>query len=239
MRTYLQDRKHYEDRYDDITIAVCRQKEQICIDAFHAAKKKLTPLTGKDKDKDPEQELLRAFNLHYYFMVEWRAGERWEEREQEIQNMMSEDEAKDRQIAEARLISEPYCIHCEKTGLRIISKDLMHRGEKYDYDDPKEVLITLECPSCEKRSAFWQDGSPWERLTTKCPKCSSIMKETSTRKNKKIVTAYSCPVCSHSYEDSLDLSLPKREKEKPDPNYEKDKARFCLTDEKGKEYLDA
>ncbi|MGB3945576.1 MAG: hypothetical protein WBK76_01935 [Candidatus Saccharimonadales bacterium] len=239
MRTYLQDRKHYEDRYDDITIAVCRQKEQICIDAFHAAKKKLKPLAGKDKDKDPEQELLRAFNLHYYFMVEWRAGERWEEREQEIQNMMSEDEAKDRQIAEARLTSEPSCIHCKKTGLRIISKDLMHRGEKYDYDDPKEVLITLECPSCGKRSAFWQDGTLWERLTTKCPKCNSVMKETSKRKNKTITTTYNCPTCNHSYEDAFDLRTPKREKEKPDPNYEKDKARFCLTDEKGKEYLDA
>lgn len=130
MRTYLQDRKHYEDRYDDITVAVCRQKEQICIDAFHDAKKKLKPLTGKDKDKDPEQELRKVFNLHYYFMVEWRAGERWEAREQEIQNMMSKDEAKDRQIAEARLTSEPSCMHCDKTGLRIISKDLMHRGEQ-------------------------------------------------------------------------------------------------------------
>lgn len=239
MRTYLQDRKHYEDRYDDITIAVCRQKEQICIDAFHSAKKKPTPLTGKDKDKDPEQELLRAFNLHYYFMVEWRAGERWEEREQEIQNMMSEDEAKDCQITEARLTSEPSCIHCGKTGLRIISKDLMHRGEKYDYNDPKEVLITLECPACEKRSAFWQDGTPWERLTTKCPKCNSVMKETSKHKNKTITTTYNCLACNHSYEDTLDLRIPKREKEKPDPNYVKDRARFCLTDEKGKEYLDA
>lgn len=239
MRTYLQDRKHYEDRYDDITIAVCRQKEQVCIDALHDAKKKLKPFTGKDKDKDPQRELLRAFNLHYYFMVEWLAGERWQEREQEIQNMMSKDEAKDHQIAEARLTSEPSCIHCGKTGLCILSKDLMHRGEEYHYDDPEEVLITLECLSCEKRSAFWQDGEPWERLTTKCPKCGSLMNETSKRKDKLIITTYSCPECNHSCKDTLDLRIPKREKEEPDPNYEKDKARFCLTDEKGKEYLEA
>jgi hypothetical protein len=237
MRTYLQDRKYYEDRYDDITVAVCRKKEQICIDAFHEAKKQLKPLTGKDKDKDPEHELKRALNLHHHFIVEWYAGERWEQREQEIQDMMSADETKDRQLGEARLTSEPSCVHCGKTGLRIISKDLMHRGEHYKYDDPEEVLIMLECLSCKKRSAFWQDGEPWERLTTKCPKCTSIMSETSKRKEKTIITTYRCPNCKHSYKDTLDLRTPKREKEKPDPHYEEDKARFCLTDEKGQEYL--
>lgn len=132
MRTYLQDRKHYEDRYDDITITLCRQKEQLCIDAYRSAKKNLKPLTGKDKDKDPEEELLKVVNLHRYFMVEWLAGERWEKSEQEIQDMMSSYETKDRQISQARLTSEPACIiHCGKEGLRILSKDLMHRGEHH------------------------------------------------------------------------------------------------------------
>lgn len=239
MRTYLQDRNHYEDRYDDITIGICRQQERICSDAYREAKQKLKLLTGKDKDKDPEQELLKVFNLHYCLMVEWRAGERWEEREQEIQNMMGGDQSKDQQLAEARLTPEPSCMHCGKTGLRIISKDLMHRGEHYKFDDPEEVLIMLECPACEKRSAFWQDCTPWERRAAECPKCSAPMQETSKRSNKSIVTSYNCPTCNHSYKDTLNLSAPKKEKDPPDPNYEEDKARFCLTDEKGKEYLTA
>lgn len=238
MRTYLQDRKHYEDRYDDMTIALCRQKEQLCVDAYHSAKKNLKPLTGKDKDKDPEEELLKAVNLHRYFMVEWLAGERWEKREQEIQDMMNADEAKDQQITEARLIAEPTCIHCGKDGLRILSKDLIHRGEHYNYNDPEEVLLTLECLACKKRSAYWQDGEPWERLKTKCPKCGTPMNETATRKGKLITTTYNCPKCAHSYKDTLALRIPKHEKE-PGPHYEEDKARFCLSDEKGKEYLDA
>lgn len=194
-RTYLKDRKYYEDRYDDTTIALCRQKEQLCIDAYRSAKKNLKPLTekDKDKDKDPEEELLKAVNLHHYFMVEWLAGERWEKREQEIQDMMNTDEAKDRQITEARLTSEPSCIHCGKEGLRILSKDLMHRGEHYNYDDPEEVLLTLECSACKKRSAYWHDGEPWERLHTKCPKCRAPMTETTIRKGKLITTTYSCP----------------------------------------------
>lgn len=239
MITYIEDRKHYEDRYDDVTIAICRHREEICIDAFNEAKKKLKPLTGKDKDKDPEYELMRVVNVYHYFSVEWTAGERWEKREEEIQKMMDADEAKDRQLAEARLTTEPICMHCGKTGLRIISKDLMHRGEHHNYDDLQEVLITLECPACKKRTPVWEDGTLWERRNTYCPKCSAVMQETSSRKAKDIITIYTCPACNHSYKDTFSLRIPKREKEKPDPNYEKDKARFCLSDKAGKEYLEA
>lgn len=239
MITYLQDRKHYEDRYDDVTIDLCRHREQIYVDAFHKAKKDLKPFTGKDKDKDPERELLKVLNIYYYFGVEWLAGERWEKREEEIQKMMDADEAKDRQLAEARLTSEPVCIHCGKTGLRIISKDLIHRGEHRKYDDPEEVLITLECPACKKRTPVWEDGTLWERLNTYCPKCNAVMKETSSRKDKVITTTYICPACDHTYKDTLGLNRPKPKEEKPDPEYEKDKARFCLSDKAGEEYLGA
>lgn len=239
MRTYLKDRKYYEDRYDDITVSVCRSQERICVDAFHEAKKNLKPLTGKDKDKDPELELRKAMNLHYYFMVEWTAGERWEKRDAEIQKMMATDETKDEQLANARLTSEPVCVHCGKTGLRILSKDLMHRGVHYKHDDPEEVLIMLECPACKKRSVYWEDGELWERLTTKCPKCRAVMQETTQRTGKVITTTYDCPDCKHTYKDKLDLNRPKRAEEKPDSDYEKDKKRFCLSDEEGKKYLEA
>lgn len=239
MITYLKDRQYYEDRYDDITISVCRSQERICIDAFHSAKKSLKPLTGKDKDKNPEHELMKAFNLHRYFMVDWTAGERWEKRDAEIQEMMDADEAKDIQLAEAHLTSEPICMHCSKTGLRIMSKDLMHRGENYKYDDPEEVLIMLECPACKKRSAFWEDGELWERLTTRCPKCRAVMKETTRRSGEAIITTYSCPECRHVYKDTLDLSSPPKVDKKPDPHYAEDKKRFCLSEEEGKKYQEA
>ncbi len=239
MHTHLKERKYYEDRYDSSTVSICRSQESICVGAYHDAKKELKPLTGEDKDKDPEHELTKVFNLHYYFMVEWTAGERWEKRSEEIQKMIDADEAKDTQIASARLTTEPICMHCNKTVLRIIDKSLTHRGENYKYDDPEEVLIMLECSACKKRSAYWQDGELWERLANKCPKCSSTMKETSSRKNKVITTTYSCPGCKHSYKDELDLEIPSKKETKPDPDYQKDKARFCLSEAEGQKYLDA
>lgn len=239
MYSHLREREFYENLYDNTTISLCRRQERICVGAYNEALKKLKPLTGKDKDKDPKRELTKAFNFHYYFMVEWTAGERWEKRDQEIRKMMSEDEAKDTQIAEARLTFEPVCIHCGKTGLRITDKSLMHRDEHYKHDDPEGVLIMLECSACKKRSAVWQDGTPWERLITNCSKCNAVMKEKSTRKGKVITTTYACPACEHTYKDKLNLNRPKKSPEKPDPDYEKDEARFCLSEEAGKKYLEA
>jgi hypothetical protein len=50
---------------------------------------------------------------------------------------------------------------------------------------------------------------------------------------------YCCPACDHTYKDELDLNPTKKEEEKIDPDYAKDKARFCLSEEEGKKYQEA
>jgi hypothetical protein len=103
-------------------------------------------------------------NWFYMLMVGNDLLGRYDKRDAEIQNMMDRDEAKDEQIAAARLTSEPFCQHCGKTGRRIVSKDLMHHGEDYSYDDSEVVLLMLRCPHCEKNSSYWEDGGLWEHL---------------------------------------------------------------------------
>jgi hypothetical protein len=237
MYTYLKERTHYEDRYDDVTVSICRMKEKIVEDAYQSLKAKGLPkLTGEDKDKDPERELIKVHNWTYYFEVEWVAGERWQQRDDKIQKMMNEDAGKDEQLAEARLTKEPLCVHCRKTGLRIISKDLMHRSRFRD-KDKEQVLFMLDCPACEKRSAYWEDGTVWEGAQNPCPKCQTNMEHTSTQRAKVLTTTYTCPSCMHSYKDRYELGKYSKD-EKPDPDYEKDKARFCFDEEAGKKYLD-
>ena len=80
--------------------------------------------------------------------------------ENDLPTSIGRDQAKDERITSARLTEEPPCHHCGKQGLRIIDKSLMHRGEIYEVDDPEEVLFMLQCPHCDKNSAFWQDGTP-------------------------------------------------------------------------------
>jgi DNA-directed RNA polymerase subunit M/transcription elongation factor TFIIS len=226
---HLESREKYEDRYDRVTIELCRDKETMLRKVFSESKTKDLP-----KGKDGERQLRVVANIFHYFEVDMLAGSRWERRTETIAKWMAEDEARDQRLNEARLVSEPKCEHCGKSGLRIISKDLMSRGKDYDH---REVLFMLECGGCNKRTVIWEDGSQWEHPYRTCPKCSTVMKETSKRKAKLIVDIYTCPKCQYSYQEELDLSF-KKEKEKPDPYWEEDKLRFVLNDEQGKKYLE-
>jgi hypothetical protein len=152
---------------------------------------------------------------------------RYKERDATIDQWMANDGAKDDQIAATRLIQEPYCRHCNKQGLRIVDKSLMHRKEKFDIGDPEEVLFTLKCPHCDKLSAFWEDGAAWKPKPTLCPKCNTEVKHTTTSTKKAITFTYTCPSCKHSYKDKIDLT---EKTEKPDPDYEKDRIHYCLLD---------
>jgi predicted RNA-binding Zn-ribbon protein involved in translation (DUF1610 family) len=237
MHTYLKDKKYYEKLYDDITIDICRIKEKVINDAYESLiSKGLLKLEGEDKDKDPAIELLKIRNLNYYFEVEWTAGDRWQKRTVEIQKMIDTDIAKDQKLANARLLKEPICMHCQKTGLRIVSKDLMHRDSSRDKDND-QVLFMLDCPTCNKRSAYWEDGAVWEGYKTYCPKCHEDMKYTTKKLNKIITTTYTCNKCGYSYKDKYDMNILKN-KDLIDPYYENDKARFCIDDTEGKRYLD-
>lgn len=229
MFTRLKDRVHYEELYDRITIELCRDKEEILRNIYKESKEKGFP---EVEGKDSELEAARVFNIIHYFEVDLLAGERWEERSKTIQEWIDRDTAKDQMVSEARLYTEPICVHCGKTGLRIIDKDLHHRGSDYEHE---EVLFTLECAACNKRTAVWQDGTLWEQMSTPCPKCSQTMSETSRRAKYSVTTTYTCPNCQHTYKDKLDLRV--KQEEEHDPYWEEDKARFLLTNEKVQEYL--
>ncbi len=220
---HLKDHDYYENIVDHVTVMSGRRNYA----SFEEFRKKFLEIAS-DQPPDSHRNVLHL-NWFYMLMVGNELVERYDKRESEIQEMMSSDQAKDEQIAAARLTSEPACEHCGKTGLRIISKDLMRRGEDLKYDDPEEVLFMLRCPHCSKNSACWEDGSMWERRVTRCPKCKTIMLEKSTRRDKVITTTYTCPSCEHSYKDKLDLNHKEKE---PDPDYDKDRYIFCLQDKK-------
>lgn len=224
MYTHLRDHQYYEDIIDRITVEHGRRN----FASFEKFRKKYLKLAS-DQPPDSHRNTLHL-NWFYMIMVGNELVERHDKRDSEIQDMMAKDEARDEQVAATRLTSEPFCEHCGKTGLRITSKDLMHRGENYEYDDPEEVLFMLKCPHCGKNSAYWEDGSMWEHRVTRCPKCQTVMTEKTTKRTNAITHTYTCPSCGHSYKSKLDLST--KDEEKPDPEYEKDRYIFCLRDKK-------
>jgi hypothetical protein len=92
----------------------------------------------------------------------------------------------------------------------------------------------LRCPHCKKNSAFWEDGTAWKVKPTLCPKCHAEMAHKTTRTKTAITLTYTCPSCSHSYKDKMDL---RDKKEKPDPDFDKDRAHFCLHDKEFRDRL--
>lgn len=230
MYIHLKDRQYYEDIYDRHTVEWAR-RDTVYYDNFHDEMKRNLP-KGEKLDK-PGNAF--ALNLFYMQVIGNDLLRRYEERESSIAEWMARDRVKDEQLTEARLTSEPTCRHCDKQGLRLIDKMLIHRADHYDSNEPEEVLFILHCSHCEKNTAVWQDGTVWTPKPTCCPKCSAIMTEKTTTTKKATVFTYTCSSCSHTYKDKLDSS--KKEEEKPDPNFDKDREHYCLHDPEFRERL--
>lgn len=227
MITRHRERTVYEDHYDHTTVFIARLDMQSFLE-FRDKWHKQSPDTEENK-------FCNTWHLNniYMMMVGNKLVDRYNERDQAIHNMMTEDEARDTRLAAGRLTTEPSCEHCNNIGLRITDKTFMHR-EDQDRDD---ILFMLRCPHCEKSTAVWEDGAPWEPRHAKCPKCQSAIEETSSRRSNVITTTYTCSNCSHTYKDKLDLN---RKEEPDDPDYEEDRRTYCLQDEKiRKEHQDA
>lgn len=228
MYTHLKDRQYYEDMYDRLTVKHGRNRydsyEQICATMQNEIGGKSIPGTG----------MAPFLNAAFMQFVGSYVLERYNNRNDYISEQIAQDEAKDARTAAARLKEEPYCQHCYKQELRVIDKILMHRGEKYN--DPKEVLFTLECPYCTQRSAFWEDGRAWESKPTLCERCRTEMSDKTKRTKYALTLTYTCPACKHSYQSKIDF---KRKKERPDPNYDRDRIYFCLLDKAHRERITA
>lgn len=229
--SHLKEREYYEDLYDRHTVESGR-RDIVHYDKFLADFKKELP---KDDTIDRPGNAI-VLNIFYMQTIGYELLDRYENRDERINEWMRRDEVKDSQIARARLTEEPQCQHCGKIGLRITDKSLMHRGDNYKYDNPEDVLFMLTCPHCNKNSAFWEDGTAWEPRPIHCPKCRATMTEKTTRSKKALTFVYTCPSCGHSYKDKMDLA-DKEQQPEPDPDYEKDRVHYCLYDKEFRDRL--
>lgn len=220
--TYLKDRQHYEDRYDDSTIEICRRGERVVNQTFVEMQKKLP--AGELKQRKSGWYL--QYSIFYFSMVEMPAAIRHNEREEAIAKWMQQDEEKDQRLANAHIAGGTYCRSCGK-DMRVISKDYMHREGHKEND----ILLMLECDACNKRKAFWQDGSEWEGAQLKCEKCGGAVNSTHKTKGKVITTTMTCTKCGRVETDVLDLSKdPVKEAGPVDPYHELDRKRFVFDD---------
>jgi hypothetical protein len=229
--THLQTREQYEERYDGITVEVCRLREQAVYEVLGE------PPTMNPKVAATSSEEMWGYyrySMFYFELVESLAGERWQERDTTIREWMKKDEEKDRHLAEAKPSTTPYCRSCGE-DMEIKLKTFASRergGAKKDKDD---VLFMFRCVPCNTRMALWQDGSEWKGYQPHCEKCNAPVDETDTVKDNVITSTYTCSNCGHDYKNVWVLGT---EPETPsDPHYKLDMRRFCFDGTTGKKFL--
>ncbi len=220
---HLKPESYYSDLYDRFTVEECRRIEK------GLSKSEYKPKIKGDK-KSKKKDIKVTVDLSpipLYFIK----GERCLKRVETIKEWMEGDKAHDERIESAVVPKNILCPSCSSEMI-IRMKDLQD-----DYRDKKEkVLFFFDCSECDKRKLIFEDGKDWECPPTLCKKCNSEMDKTNRKSGRKIITTYKCPKCNYKEEDILDLDKKPKPK-KIDPNFEKDRKRFCLSDEEGREYV--
>ncbi|MBU4284844.1 hypothetical protein KKF60_03100 [Patescibacteria group bacterium] len=220
---YLKSTSYYSDLYDRLTIEECRRLEKRGISGD-----KISIETDKSKkDKIKKEFTVRVVVPTMLYFVK---GERYSKKSQTIREWMERDKAKDKKLENA---VTPIDIFCKKCGSEMTATLKDFHG--YELKGEERILFFFECPNeCKPRRAVFEDGEEWKPKPHICEKCSSEVKTNDTRKEDRIITTYACKKCGHKGREILDLNSPK---EKIDKNFERDRRRFCLSGEKGQEYI--
>lgn len=96
-------------------------------------------------------------NLAYMQILGYELLERYDKREQTIEEWMERDRVRDQRISNTELKHEPPCQHCGQLKLDCSYKTLMKRDQNEDL-----VLLLFRCNNCHKNSAYWEDDAPYQ-----------------------------------------------------------------------------
>jgi hypothetical protein len=198
---YLQDKQHYIDNYDKLTVDGMRRFEEI---------------QKKTYEESEHPKLAMMFNN---VSTHFRAGDYYAQKEESINKWMQADKNRDDVYKNA---AEPENITCN-CGARMINtfKDL--------YQDTR-VLFFFDCPNkCKPKKAYFTNGEEWKFDSGTCPKCEDKLDRKYSKVNDSITTTYTCVSCDYKDVDVINLGENKK-KELTDPNFENDKKRFCISE---------
>ncbi len=227
----LKSEQYYSDLYDRGTIEECRRWEE----SGMAEAKKAEEKEKKESKTDKIRVKFKG-NIVLPVALYFIQGERYANKAKTIRDWMEKDRLRDEKFENTQ---PPKGIHCLACGsdMSVMMKNPHTDLEDYTKD---RVSFMFECIKCKKRRIVWEDGENWE-LKIPCKKCGSeTVKESNKREGNIITTIFSCLKCGYKEKDILDLDeKPKIEQEKPDPNFEKDRQKFCLSEKEGQEYIES
>lgn len=213
---YLKERQEYVDRYDKVTVEDCRWAENAITADF--VKKHIEE--GKD-EKELARTAIAFNNLHLWFVM----GERYSKKEETINKWMKEDEDHDKFFENTEAPKNIKCWTC--------SRDMFvcHKQLETHLDKPDRVLFMYDCTlDHTPRRAFYDNGEEWKYEKPKCVKCKSSVDVVDDDTEKLWKSTSICTSCGHIETTEIKKGI----EENIDPNYGKDRARFCDEKECGK-----
>jgi len=218
---YLKDKSYYEELYDKLTVSECRSNVQLS--------KNMLAKDIKDKVELPKGYYLESVHqgvnkFEQYFFT----GDRYLEKDGIVRQWMAKDERKD------QLCKRPApIVYCPKCSQKMV---LMLKDVREDpLKDELRILYFYKCEDCQQKKGLYNDSEPYIFESDICPKCKNILSNTSKKTAKKLTIISNCDKCGYSQNRSYDLDEPLIE-EVNDPNFGKDRKRFCLSREEGEEY---
>lgn len=219
---HLQDYIYYIERYDRMTIEECERWEN----------KEIVPMENpKTEGEIGKQKEIISNNFAVAFGLRFVKGERYLQKKETIRRWMERDQTKDEKLENAVEPKGVRCLACSSLDMNCISRDLMA-----DSKNEELVLFMFQCGRCEKKRAYWENGTEWKLRPNPCPKCRTEMDSERSRKGNIIETVISCPACRYTENDTLDLGV---KKDPDDPDFETKRKKYCLSEEEGKEYASA
>ncbi len=220
LEKHLKSELYYRDLYDRHTVERCRD-----IITFHSRPVKNPPLID---GKEPTKEIMDAMSKWAIdFGLMFEKGERYTHKEETVRKWMAADKAKDDLYESAMPPVDVSCLTCH-ARMVLLDKDLWTAG----LNEPDRVLFMFDCPNgCLPRRAFFNNGEEWRIKPNPCPKCGAHLKPEHKTTEDKFITIYKCESCDFTKTEELERMANK--KEKPDPNFEDDKNRFCLSKDEG------
>jgi len=209
---YLKDKQYYIDLYDRLTVDHCRRLEKG---------------DANESETDLELKIRKKWSKVIRDMITYIAsGEEYLQKEKTIRKWMLRDEEKDNLFERTELSMDIYCLEC--------GQPMIFELKSFHGHDDQHILFFYRCDKGHKGRAFLETGEEYIPDKPKCSKCGGIFRESSKRKKTKLTIFRHCISCglddNYVYDD-------KKVEEKPDPDYVRDRERFCLTKEKGQKYL--
>lgn len=216
---YLKKEFYYSDLYDWHTVKDCRCWIQM------VTERGLPNEAEKLSKKEQKQFASAIIDVPLYF----RTGERYLKKPDLINKWMDKDQAKDDFIKNHQAPIS-YCPKCNRQ-MKLVIDDLCS-----DIDDSNlRMLFIYRCDPCKEKKGLYNDGEPYVFKDDFCPKCHCTWQPKHIKSKDKITTKSNCDACGYKEENVLDLT-DKPFRDKTDPEFAKDKARYCLSEKEGEEY---